>query len=255
VYADFESWSAAPQNHQELLRLLVAYAPLVFLSGDVHYSTTASLDYTRGATAAKGAQITSSGAKNADTKTMVLHLTGDFVMKLGIERERRTTGFNALTPAQRAQLASPPPAGTSLPYDDLSDVLLGRVFRAGQEAPTVLSAEVAAAYGFGAGNWNYAVTPVDDETMPVPGSLLTDITNAPAPPWAGWDPTKSWTMVKALRASDLHRIGRLCVGLPQISLIEFTSGPLTLRHHLIGAMGDKPGDTGRHLYDTSVVIG
>jgi hypothetical protein len=62
-------------------------------------------------------------------------------------------------------------------------------------------------------------------------------------------------MVKALRASDLHRIGRIYVGLPQISLIEFTSGPLTLRHHLIGAVGDKPSDTGRHLCDTSVVIG
>ena len=254
VYADFESWPAAAANHQELLRLLAAYAPLVFLSGDVHYSVTAALTYLRGATTVKAAQITSSAAKNADTKTLVLHLLGDFAMKLGIERERRFAGFSALTAAQRAQLASPPPAGATLPYDDLADVLLGRVFRAGQETPAVLSGEVADAYGFGGGDWHYSVTPVDDERMPAPGALLTAMTGAPAP-WDGWDAAKSWSMVAGLRASDLHRMGRMYVGLPQISLIEFTTGPLTVVHHLICPVGDHLGDTGRHTCDTSVVVG
>jgi hypothetical protein len=254
VYADFESWPGAAANHQELLRLLAPYAPLVFLSGDVHYSTTAALDYTRGALHAKAAQVTSSAAKNADTKTMVLHLLGDFATKVGIERERATTGFNALSTAQRAQLASPPGPGTVLPYDDLADVMLGRVFRDGQETPAVMATEVATAYGLGAGDWHYTVAPVDDESMPGAGSLLTDINAAP-PPWSGWDATKSWTMVRALRASDLHRIGHVFVGLPQISLVEFTTGPLTMHHHLLAAVGDQSTDTGTHICDTSVVIG
>jgi hypothetical protein len=254
VYADFESWPGATPNHQELLHLLAAHTPLVFLSGDVHFSSTGSLQYTRGATTAKAAQVTSSAAKNDDTKTLVLHLLGDFAMKLGVERERSTVGFSSLSAAQRAQLVSPPPAGSVLPYDDLVDVMLGRVFRDGQSSPVVMSTEVAAAYGFGAGDWHYTVSPADDETLPSAGSLLSDITAAPAT-WSGWDAAKSWTMVKALRASDLHRIGRVFVGLPQISLVEFTTGPLTMHHHLTAAVGDHPTDNLTHLCDTSVVIG
>jgi hypothetical protein len=98
------------------------------------------------------------------------------------------------------------------------------------------------------------VSPVDDESMPAAGSLLTDINAAPAP-WSGWDPAKSWTMVRALRASDLHRIGRVLIGLPEISLIEFTTGPLTMHHHLVATVGDQATDTGTHICDTSVVIG
>jgi len=254
VYADFESWPGVTANHQELLRLLAEYTPLVFLSGDVHYSTTAALAYTRGTTNAKGAQVTSSGAKNADTKTMVLHLLGDFATKLGIERERSMTGFLTLSAAQRAQLASPPVPGSVLPYDDLNDVMLGLVFRNGQSSPVVMATEVATAYGFGAGDWHYTVSPVDDETMPLAGSLLTDMTAAPGV-WSGWDSAKSWMVVKALRACDLHRIGRVFIGLPQISLLEFTTGPLTMHHHLTAAVGNRGADTGTHACDTSVVIG
>jgi hypothetical protein len=254
-FSDFESWSAATRNHQELLRLLTAYAPLVLLSGDVHYSATASLDYHRGATAIKAAGITSSSAKNAEPKTLALHLLGEFAMRVGIERSRRFVGFTALSAAQRAQLASPPGPAAVVPYDHMVDIMLGRVFRAGQESPTVLSAEVATAYGLGAGDWHYDIDPVDDETMPAPGSLLTDITSAPAPPWPSWDPTKSYTMLKALRACDLHRIGRMFDGLPQISLLEFTAGPLTVHHHVTTPVGDDPAGTGVHHCDTSVVIG
>ncbi len=253
VYADFESWPAATPNHQELLRLLAAYTPLILLSGDVHYSATAALVYTRGPVNATAAQLTSSGARNADTKTMLLHLLGDFATKVGIERERSTTGFNALSNAQRAQLASPPAAGSALPYDDMVDVMLGRVFRDGQSSPVIMATEVATAYALGAGDWHYTVAPIDDETLPPAGSLLNDLNAAPAV-WAGWDAAKSWTMVKALRASDLHRIGRVIVGLPQISLIELTTGPLTVHHHLTAAVGDRAVDTGSHVCNTSVVI-
>lgn len=253
-YADFESWTAATANYQELLRLLAAYTPLVFPSGDVHYSVTASLDYQRGAATAKGAGITSSAAKNSDAKTIALHLFGDLAMRLGIERTRRFVGFTALSAAQRVQLASPPGPGTVVPYDELVDIMLGRVFRAGQESPAVLSEEVATAYGFGAGDWHYEIDPVDDETMPAPGPLLTDMTAAPAPPWPTWDPTKSYTMLQALRASDLHRIGRMYDGLPQISVLEFTTGPLTVHHHLSSPVGDDPADTGVHHCDTLVEL-
>ncbi|MFC7529256.1 hypothetical protein [Actinoplanes sp. GCM10030250] len=251
VYADFESWSAATASHQELLRRLAAYAPLVFLSGDVHYGGTAALSYTRAAGTTRAAQITSSSARNADTKTMVLHLFGDLAMRLGIERERHFVGFTNLN---APQLAGPPPAGTTLPYDDLSDVLLGRAFRAGQEAPAVLSAEVAAAYGLGAGDWHYAVEPVDDETMPPAGPLLTDLQAAPAPAWPTWDPAKSYRMVKALRASDLHRIGRMFIGLPQISLLEFSTGPLAVHHHMTAPAGAEAAGVARHRADTRVEL-
>ena len=250
VYADFESWPAAVAQHQELLRRLAAYAPVVLLGGDVHYSTTAALTYHRGGVTTRGAGVTSSAAKNADVKTMVLHLFGDLAMRLGLERHRRFVGFTTLGAGQRAALASPPPAGTVLPWDDLVDVMLGRVFRAGQGSPVVLSQEVAAAYGLGAGDWQYDVEPVDDERLPDPGELLTDITAAPTP-WPGWDPARSFTMLRALRAADLHRIGRVWDGLPQTSLLTF-SAPLALQHVLISPVGEDVASPVRHTTRTAV---
>ncbi|MGY1684984.1 hypothetical protein ACI8AK_05280 [Geodermatophilus sp. SYSU D00867] len=254
VYADFESWLAATPNHQELLRRLAAYGPVLLLGGDVHYSTTAALRYERDGATTRGAGVTSSAAKNADAKTMVLHLLGDLATRLGIERIRRFRGFAALTAGQRAALASPPPAGAVLPYDDMVDVLLGRVFRAGQETPAVLSEEVATAYGLGAGDWRYSIEPVDDERLPPAGPLLTDITGAP-PPWVGWDPARSFAMLRALRASDLHRIGRVWDGLPQTSLLTFTSGPLTVHHVLASPVGEDLAAAGRHTTQTAVELG
>jgi hypothetical protein len=253
-YADFESWSAATPQYQELLRRLAQYAPIVLLGGDVHYSATASLNYDRNGTTMLGAGVTSSAAKNSDAKTMAVHLLGDLAMRLGLERPRRYVGFNALSAAQQASLASPPPPGAMLPYDDMVDVLLGRVFRAGQETPAVLSVEVANSYGFGAGDWHYDVAPVDDQRMPAPGQLLTDITNAPAP-WPNFDATSSFTMLRALRASDLHRIGRMWDGLPQISVLTFTSAPVTLHHELVSPVGEDPAGTTRHTTVTAVRLG
>ncbi|MFC5142932.1 hypothetical protein ACFPK1_32245 [Actinomycetospora rhizophila] len=253
VYADFESWPAAPAQHQELLRRVAAQGPTVILSGDVHYSGTAGLEYVRGPVTTTAAQVTSSAAKNADTKTMMLHLFGDLAMRLGIERTRTVDGYTALSAAQQAALVSPPPAGSELPYDDMVDVLLGRVARAAQETPALISHEVAVVYGLGTPDWTYEVEPVDDERMPAPGALLDAMTAAPDP-WPGWDPAKSSSLVRALRASDLHRIGRMFVGLPQISILTFTSGPLTLQHELVCPAGEDPAGTGRHDARTAVVL-
>ena len=252
-FTDFESWSAVPANHQELLRRLAPYAPLVLLGGDVHYSTTAKLTYTRAGSTIHGAGVTSSASKNAEVKTVVLHLFGDLAMRLGIERTRRFVGFAALPAAQRAQLAGPPPAGTVLPYDDLVDVLLGRVLRAGLGTPAVLSGEVADAYNLGPPDWEYTVEPVDDERMPPPGALLDALVAAPAPAWSTWDPAKSYLMVKALRANDLHRIGRVFDGLPQISVLELDL-PLAIRHTLSSPAGDDPAVAIVHRCETSVEL-
>jgi hypothetical protein len=133
------------------------------------------------------------------------------------------------------------------------DVALGRVFRAGQEQPAVLSFEVATAYGFGVGDFAYAVEPVDDQRMPAAGVLLTAMTGAPTP-WVGWDPNKSYTMLGALRASDLHRIGRVWAGLPQVALITLTIGPLTVHQDLACAAGATAAATERHHLITSVAL-
>lgn len=255
VYTDFESWSAATAHHQDLIARLAAYQPVIVLSGDVHYGFTGRVTYTRAGATARFAQLTCSAAKNADAKTMALHLFSELAMKVGIERTRRFIGFNALSQAQRTLLASPPPPPASLPYDDAADVSLGRVFRAGQEQPAVLSADLAAAYGLGAGDWQYQIDPVDDQRMPPAGPLLDAITGAPAP-WTGWDPDNSYTMLGALRASDLHRIGRVFAGLPQVALIRFDSGPpLTVDHHLICSAGEDPAAFTRHTVDTQVRLG
>jgi hypothetical protein len=254
AYADFESWSGVTANHQDLIARLAAYQPAVVLSGDVHYGFTGRITFTDSAGTARFAQLTSSGAKNADTKTLTLHLFGELAMKLGIERSRPFVGFSALTAAQRTQLASPPPAPASLPYDDVVDLSLGRVFRAGQEQPAVLTGDVVAAYGLGPGDWQYRIDPVDDQTMPAPGALLTAITGAPAP-WIGWDPDNSYTMLGALRAGDLHRIGRVLAGLPQVGFVRFTSGPpLTVDQHLICSAGKDPAAIVRHRTDTRVQL-
>jgi hypothetical protein len=133
------------------------------------------------------------------------------------------------------------------------DVALGRVFRAGQEQPAVLSLEVANAYALGTGDFSYAVEPVDDQQMPPAGPLFTAITSAPAP-WTGWDPDKSYTMLGALRASDLHRIGRVWPGLPQVALITLTLGPLTVHQDIVCPAGGTAASTARHRMVTSVAL-
>jgi hypothetical protein len=118
----------------------------------------------------------------------------------------------------------------------------------------VLSADVATAYGLGEGDWHYEIDPVDDEELPAAGPLLSAIAGAPAP-WTGWDPQKSYDMVGALRAADLHRIGRVWVGLPQVAHVRFTTGPpLAVMQRLSGPAGTDPSVTVRHNCDTQVTL-
>ena len=254
VYSDFESWSANTASHQDLIARLAAYQPAVVLSGDVHYGFTGRVSFSGPAGTARFAQFTSSAAKNADAKTMALHLFGELAMKVGIERARPFVGFAALSAGQQALLAAPPPGPVALPYDDVVDVSLGRVLRAGHEQPAVLTRDVATAYGLGSGDWQYIIEPVDDPAMPPAGPLLTAMTGAPAP-WTGWDPGKSYTMVGALRANDLHRIGRVFTGLPQVALVRFEAGPpLLVEQRLIASGGDDATAVTRHVSTTRVPL-
>jgi hypothetical protein len=254
-FADFESWSGVTANHQELIARLAAYQPVVVLSGDVHYAFTGAVTFTELGAVSRFAQLTASAARNPDKKTVLLQLLGDFGTKVGVERRRTFAGFHALSDPARSRLASPPAAGSTIPYDDLVDVALGRVFRAGQETPAVLSKEIASAYGLGPGDWSYEITPVDDQQLPSPGPVLDALNGAPAE-WDGWDPDHSYTMLGALRASDLHRIGRVWTGLPNVALLRFQSGPpVVVQQLLVGPAGEDPLAGARHHTETRVTLG
>jgi hypothetical protein len=240
--ADFEPWSAYGPAFEHLLDRINAYRRVVILSGDVHYGYTKTLSYEKPVGMATGAavQFVNSAAKNATGQTIALHLAGDLGQQIGLIRTRTFFGYQALTPAQRALLDSPP-ANAVLPYDDMVDVLLGRELRKGLETPAVFSQEVAQAYNLGAPDWQYTIEHIYDET-PVPPGNLKDamdlaITNST---WDGWDRSNSIDMVRALRASDLHLIGRVLVGLPQLGRITFsTAAGLVARQELFHFIGDQ----------------
>lgn len=256
-FVDFESWSAATANFEDLLARLAAYAPVVVLSGDVHYGFSGALTYrSAGGDPAHIAQFTCSAAKNADLKHMLLHVLGEFATKVGLERPRELSGFAALSPAAKSTLEDPPPAGGVLPWDDIVDILLGRVFRAGQEIPAVLATPVAEAYNLGAPDWTYATEPVDDERFPASGPVHDAIVATPAA-WEGFDEAKSVAMIDGLRAGDLHRLGRVFIAINQVGVVTFSGSPLTVQQRLLGPLGrQEPGpDPGSFETITSVVLG
>lgn len=156
-------------------------------------------------------------------------------------------GYNSLNAAQRNALENPPPTGSMLPYDDLVDVMLGRVLRDGQETPAVFSEEVATAYNqLGTPDWEYTIEHIADE-RPAPAGNLLDamiVVAAPGFDWNGWKRQKSIDMVRALRASDLHLIGRVFVGLPLVARITFTTGAtLSAKQELFISLDeDQTGD-------------
>ena len=251
LFTDYESWPGMPRHHQELLQLLAAIAPVVVFSGDVHYGAVSKASFTIDGKTSRFAQLICSAAKNADIKTMTLHQLGDLSTLLGIERPRRFVGFNGLTPPQREKLNAFPELPVSLPYDDIAELACGRVRVAGAETPAVFSAEMAAAYGFEQPAWEYTVEPVDNQALPsVPLAMEGALT---LPLWKGWDPDKSFTMVQALRASDLHRIGRVFVGLSQVALVHFTAGPLTVHQSLFCHVGATKTSAELRI-DTQVVL-
>jgi hypothetical protein len=251
-FADFESWSAVPANHQDLLARLAAHHPVVILSGDVHYGFTARMTRTEGGVTTRAAQLTASAAKNTEIKNAAISLFSELIMRLGLERIREASGFASLSNANRTKLLSAPPAGTTLPWDDVTDVLLGRVARDGVSAPTVIATPVAQAYGLPTPGWTYKVEPVDDP-------MSTFAAPAVDPPWNGWDPAKSLKMTGALQAADFERFARMFVGLPLLAVVKFrlAGSSLIVTQELCCPVGSvEPGvpPSDRHVVSTEVAL-
>jgi len=237
---DFESWAALGVTFQHLLQRINEWKRVVILSGDVHFGYAATLRYESppgAATAGRAVQFVASGAKNAASLTLLLHLLGDAFMKLGVIRSRSFRGYAQLTQAQKDALETVP-AG-NLVYDDAADVAVGRILREGRRTPAVFADEVAAYYNLGAGDWRYTIEHIDDESVPVGGNLAAALAATPAA-WTGWNRANSIATVRALRASDLVRIGRVIVGLPQLAVISFASAlPLQPRQELRITQGQQ----------------
>lgn len=232
-FADFESWSAVRANHQDLLERLSRHHPVVVLSGDVHYGFTARMTRTENGTITRVAQLTGSAAKNTEIKNAAISMFSELILRLGLERVRAVAGYSELELVEQEKLHVPPPAGNALAWDDAVDVLLGRVAREATSVPTAMPAPVAAAYGLPTPDWEYVVEPVDDPETDYAAPTVDS-------PWDGWDPDKSLTMSDALQQADLHRIGRMFIGLPQFSLITFSAsgGSLSIRHQVSAPVGD-----------------
>jgi hypothetical protein len=250
--ADYESWSAVPANHQDLLARLAAHDPVVVLSGDVHYGFTARMTRTEGSVSTRVAQLTASAAKNTEIKNAAISLFSELIMRLGLERVRDRSGFASLSGANQQKLLAAPPAGTTLPWDDITDVLLGRVARDGVSAPTVMATPVAQAYGLPTPGWTYTIEPVDDP-------MSTFAAPAVDPPWVGWDPVKSLKMADALQAADFERFARMFVGLPQLAVVTFrvAGSSLTVTQELrcpVGTSETGPPSADHHVLRTEVSL-
>jgi hypothetical protein len=236
---DFESWSAWQPTYEHLLARINGWRRVVILSGDVHFGFTSTLRYEAPpATTSPGraVQFVCGGAKHSVSLTVLLHLLGDAMARLGIIRTRVFHGYAQLSQTQRDAVETVP-AGT-LVYDDAADVLLGRVLRHAQQTPAVFAADVAAYYNLDQPDWAYTIEAIDDESLPAGGNLLTALNTTPAA-WTGWDRAKSIATVRGLRANDLLRIGRVTTGLPQSALITFPSGqPLRAHQDLHVVLGD-----------------
>ena len=257
-FADFESWSAFGPGFEIAVARLARYRLSALLSGDVHYGFTTTVLYQNAAGFGRAAQFTSSGAKNADPLTLTLHSFSDLLMKVGIVRARTRYGYAALSDAERARFLNPP-SNAMLPYDDMVDVLLGRVFRDAQAQPAVFSREVALAYGLGeAPDFQYTTQPITDERLPAAGPLRDALDDAPAGSPPGWNPDNSVKLVRGLRAFDLIRIGRVFTGLPQMGRLGFAfdaaAETLTVQQVLESAIGDDPSDSERMTTTTSATL-
>lgn len=257
---DFESWSAFTPTFEHLLDRISAYRQVAILSGDVHFCYTKSMTYHKPAntaTPSRAAQFVASAGKYAMGKTLMLHLLGDTMQQLGIVRTRTFHGFNALNQAQRNALEAPPPSGSVLPYDDLVDVLFGRVLREGSEQPAVFSDAVASAYGLAPADWTYTIEHIADERFNPPTDLADAMATATANgDWDGWNRQFSIDMVRALRASNLHTIGRIFAGLPIISRISFNqAATLAAQQELFISVGEDEASGRISTTITSVDLG
>ncbi|MCP4469966.1 MAG: hypothetical protein GY815_04635 [Gammaproteobacteria bacterium] len=237
---DLESWTGHRPALEALFDRLAPYDPVVFLSGDVHYGFNKRLELNTAAGAVNGAQLTASSAKNADTLTMALHVFGELLMRLNVVRTRWFERYETLTQTERQSFLLPPqgPPTPVLPWDDVVDIALGRMARRSAEDPAVFSREVAQAYGLTNPDVAYAIRHQDDETpFPTP-QTLSDVV---ALPRGGWDADRSVQIVRALQQVDLHRMGRVFMGLPQAGIVNFQSAPnLEVVHELLMPLGEDP---------------
>jgi hypothetical protein len=246
---DLESWTAYRPALEALFDRLGPYDPVVFLSGDVHYGFNKRLRLTLPVGPVRGAQLTASSAKNADALTMAVHVYGDLLMRLNVVRSRRFERYEALTQAQRQAFVNPPPAPAVLPWDDVVDIALGRMARRAAEEPAVFSHEVAQAYGLANPQVDYEIRHQDHEEPFPAAQLLQDVV---ALPRGGWDADRSVRVVRALQQVDLHRIGRVFMGLPQAGIVRFRTAPdLEVVHELLMPVG---GDATQVSGETSVTV-
>ncbi len=251
-FADYESWSTIAANHQDLLRRLATYHPVVVLSGDVHYGFSARLTRLESGATTRVAQLTSSAAKNLEAKNSAIGMFSELIMRLGIERSRPRSGFANLSAADGALLLAPPPQGTALAWDDAVDVLSGRVARESRTSPFTIPTPVAEAYGVSPPDWSYTTEPVDDPMQTYDAGLPID------EPWAGWKPDKSLRMAAALQDADLERISRMFVGLPMVGVVRFAvnGGSVEVAQELRCAVGqvEPPPQPARHVLRTRVAL-
>ncbi|MEJ1337576.1 MAG: hypothetical protein RPU34_07630 [Candidatus Sedimenticola sp. (ex Thyasira tokunagai)] len=222
---DYEGWTGDETAFEQVMARLAQFKSIAILSGDVHYGFTKSASCQKqGQPDSQMAQFTVSAAKNAEVKTIAIHLLGDLITKLGIERQRDYSGFNSLTTAEKNRFFTPP-NNANLPYDDMVDVLLGRTLRRVQEQPIVISKEIAEAYNLGNPDFSYTIKPVIDESLPTTGSsthtAISSVNNTGT--WNGWDIDNSVDVVEALQACDLYRMGRAFAGLPQVAQVSFNT--------------------------------
>lgn len=245
---DYEAWTAFGDGFEHLLQRVAEYQKVAIVSGDVHYGFSKRMEYQReNGSISRAAQLTSSGSKNTDVLVITLHLLGDLLQKLNIIRNRQFSGYaNELTDTQKNSLLLPPPPGTMLPYDDIADITLGRVFREGQNEHPVFSTDVAQAYSLGNPQWQYSIEHIDDERLPNSGPLRQAIEQVQERQnWTTWNPDASAEMLKGQRAANLVRIGHVIAGLPQFAHIRFieTSGQLSVEQRLCMSVGGNPNDT------------
>ena len=212
-FADFESWSAARANHQDLLARLAAHDPVVVLSGDVHYGFTPQLTRSEAGGTTQVAQLTSSAAKNVEIKNAAISLFSELDHASRLERSGRPRGSRRAEP-ERTKLLRPHRPGRCW---------LGRHRRRaagpggprGGSEPTALATPVARPTGW--------PTP-DGPTWSSPST--TRWPTSPPRPWTHlgrWDPDKSLVMAAALQEADLERFARMFVGLPQLAVVTFPS--------------------------------
>ncbi|MCB0252376.1 MAG: hypothetical protein KDI55_01465 [Anaerolineae bacterium] len=257
---EYEGWSGHTPTFEYLLERISQWRRVVILSGDVHFGYTHTLTYSKPANAspAMAVQFVASSFKYVMANTLKLHVLGDLTQKLGVVRRRTFFGYSQLTGQQAALLQSPPVSGSRLAYDSIADLALGRVVRHSLEPPAVIEEDIALAYSttdpqpndFENPDWMYTIEHVADQRTPVLPDTLPPHIDGPVSlaaalpsPWHGWNADNSATMVRALRASDLHQIGRVFTGLPVLARITFSqAATLTSKQELFISAGNDESE-------------